>query len=107
MGTFRQELAEALRHFTNATTIALSVVLSTFAGVLTGYYLDTKFFDNKTYPWLTIIFFLFGLGGGIKNFIILTKRFSKEAEKKKGERTEEEKIGSESSKSKRDTYRQS
>ncbi len=85
MGTFRQELAQALRHFTNATTIALAVVFSTFAGVLTGYYLDTKLFKGSTYPWLTIIFFFFGLGGGIKNFIILTKRFSKEAEKKSGE----------------------
>ena len=85
MGTIRQELAQALRHFSNATTIALAVVLSTFAGVLTGYYLDTKLFDGKTYPWLTILFFFFGLGGGIKNFIILTKRFTKEAEKK-GER---------------------
>ncbi|NPA95932.1 MAG: AtpZ/AtpI family protein [Thermodesulfobacteria bacterium] len=86
MGTIRQELALALRHFSNATTIALAVVLSTFAGVITGYYLDIKFFEGKTYPWLTILFFLFGLGGGIKNFIILTKRFTKEAEKKDGER---------------------
>ncbi len=86
MGTIRQELAQALRQFSNATTIALAVVLSTFAGVITGYYLDTKLFDGKTYPWLTILFFLFGLGGGIKNFIILTKRFTKEAEKKDGER---------------------
>ena len=86
MGTIRQELAQALRHFSNATTIALAVVLSTFAGVLAGYYLDEKVFHGKTYPWLTIIFFFFGLGGGIKNFIILTKRFTKEAEKEKGER---------------------
>ncbi len=86
MGTIRQELAQALRHFSNATTIALAVVLSTFAGVLTGYYLDTRLFDDKTYPWLTIVFFFFGLGGGIKNFIILTRRFTKEAEKEKGER---------------------
>ena len=86
MGTFRQELALALRSFSNATTISLAVVLSVFAGVLSGYYLDTKLFHGRTYPWLTIICFLFGLGGGIKNFIILTKRFTKEAEKKEGER---------------------
>ncbi len=85
MGTIRQELAQALRHFSNATTIALAVVLSTFAGVLAGYYLDTKLFNGKTYPWLTILFFFFGLGGGIKNFIILTRRFTEEA-KKKGDR---------------------
>ncbi len=61
-------------------TIALAVVMSTFAGLFTGYWLDTRVFHNKTFPWLTIIFFLFGLAGGAKNFFILSKRFSEELE---------------------------
>ncbi len=61
-------------------TIALAVVMSTFAGLFTGYWLDKKVFHDKTFPWLTIIFFLFGLAGGAKNFFILSKRFSEELE---------------------------
>jgi len=61
-------------------TIALAVVMSTFAGLFTGYWLDKKVFHDKTFPWLTIIFFLLGLAGGAKNFFILSKRFSEELE---------------------------
>jgi len=64
-------------------TIALAVVMSTFAGLFTGYWLDEKVFHKKTFPWLTIIFFLFGLAGGAKNFFILSKRFSEELDPKK------------------------
>ncbi len=71
-------------------TIALAVVMSTFAGLFTGYWLDTKVFHNKTFPWLTIIFFLFGLAGGAKNFFILSKRFSEELDPKKKNQTQKE-----------------
>ncbi len=64
-------------------TIAMAVVMSTFAGLFTGYYLDKKVFHDKTFPWLTIIFFLFGLAGGVKNFFVLMKRFSDELDPKK------------------------
>lgn len=78
MGSIRKELAELFRSLSVASTIALSIVFSIFAGVLAGYWLDTKVFDGKTYPWLTLLFLLFGIGGGIKNFFIMTERFSKE-----------------------------
>ncbi len=84
MGSIKQEFALAFRSLSTASTIALSVVFSTFAGVLAGYWLDTRFFEGKTYPWLTIICFGFGLAGGVKNFMILTKRFTKEAERDEG-----------------------
>ena len=58
----------------------MAVVFSTFAGVFTGYYLDTRFFDGRTYPWLTLICLFFGLAGGVKNFFLLSKRFSQEAD---------------------------
>ncbi len=85
MGKLRQEFSEQLRSLSTATTIALSVVFSTFAGVLTGYYIDTRLLDGKIYPWATVICFLFGLAGGVKNFYVLSKRFSKEAEKGQGD----------------------
>jgi F0F1-type ATP synthase assembly protein I len=81
MGTIKQEFALAFRSLSTASTIALSVVFSTFAGVLAGWWLDTSFFEGKTYPWLTILCFAFGLAGGVKNFMILTRRFTREAEK--------------------------
>lgn len=75
MGGIREEMVFLFRSLSLATTIALSVVFSVFAGVLAGYYLDTWLFSGKTYPWLTIACFLFGLGGGVKNFFLLSKRF--------------------------------
>jgi F0F1-type ATP synthase assembly protein I len=81
MTTIRQELGSVFRSFGAASTIAMSVVFSTFAGVLTGWWLDTRFFEGSTYPWLTILCFGFGLAGGVKNFLVLSKRFANEAEK--------------------------
>lgn len=88
MGNIKKELGLQLHALSIASTIALAVVFSTIAGVITGYYLDTWLFKGRTYPWLTIICLFFGIAGGIKNFLILSKRFSKEAGKK--EKTESE-----------------
>ena len=84
MGNIKKELGDLFRSLSVASTIALSIVFSIFAGVLVGYWLDVKVFDGKTYPWLTLLFLLFGIGGGIKNFFIMTKRFSKEAKRDEG-----------------------
>ena len=80
MGSIKEELALQFRSLSIAATIAMSVVFSVFAGVLVGYYVDKKLFD-RTYPWLTIICLFFGIAGGVKNFMALSKRFSKEADK--------------------------
>jgi ATP synthase protein I len=88
MGSIRKELGEQFSSLGTAMTIAGSVVFSTFAGVLTGYYLDTWLFDGRTYPWLTLICLLFGVAGGAKNFMILSKRFSKAAGEKGREKEE-------------------
>ncbi len=83
MGTIREELSSQFRSFSVASAIAMSVVFSIFAGVITGHYLDAWLFDGQSH-WLTIICFFFGVAGAVKNFIILTKRFSKESGEKKG-----------------------
>ena len=90
MGSIKKELGSQLHALSIASTIALAVVFSTFAGVITGYYLDTWLFKGRTYPWFTIICLIFGIAGGIKNFMILSRRFSKEAEKREklGQRTD-------------------
>ena len=84
MAGVKEELAQLFRSLSTASTIALSIVFSVFAGVLAGYYLDTRVFKGRTYPWLTIICLLLGIAGGAKNFFILTKRFSEEDREKKG-----------------------
>ncbi|MGB9711966.1 MAG: AtpZ/AtpI family protein [Dissulfurimicrobium sp.] len=78
----KEELVSLFKSMSVAMTISMSVVFSMFTGVLVGYYMDTWLFSGRTYPWLTIICFFFGLGGGVKNFFILSRRFSKEADKK-------------------------
>ncbi len=65
--------------------MASAMVFSTFAGVWFGYWLDKDVFHGKTRPWLTIIFFLFGLAGGIRNLYILGDRMKKEEEKRSHE----------------------
>ncbi len=90
MGGVKEELATLFRSLSTATTIALSVVFSTFAGVLTGYYLDNHVFKGRTSPWLTLICLALGLAGGVKNFFLLSKRFSQEEEKKKQKKSEGE-----------------
>ncbi len=83
MGTIREELASQFRSLSVASAIAMSVVFSIFAGVITGHYLDAWLFDGQSH-WLTIICFFFGVAGAVKNFLVLTKRFSKEPGEKKG-----------------------
>ena len=83
MGTIKEELSSQFRSFSVASAIAMSVVFSIFAGVITGHYLDAWLFDGQSH-WLTIICLFLGIAGGVKNFLVLTKRFSKESEEKKG-----------------------
>jgi F0F1-type ATP synthase assembly protein I len=83
MGTIREELASQFRSLSVALTISMSVVFSIFAGAITGYYLDAWLFDGQSH-WLTIICLFFGIAGAAKNFFILTKRFTKEPEERKG-----------------------
>jgi len=70
----KQHLHDVLRILSQVSTMAMAMVFSTFCGVWFGYWLDTSVFHGKTHPWLTIIFFLFGLAGGLRNLFIMGKR---------------------------------
>ncbi len=73
--------------------MATAMVFSTFAGVWFGYWLDKSVFHGRTHPWFTFIFFGFGLAGGIRNLMILSRRFQQEEERarrKMEQGTEEE-----------------
>lgn len=92
----KKYLHEIMRILAHASTMGAAMVFSTFAGVWFGYWLDTDVFHGKTHPWLTIIFFLFGLAGGIRNLLLLSNRlkrkteeWSREEKEKTMERAEE------------------
>lgn len=55
-------------------TIGIHMVASIFIGLGIGYYLDHKVFDDKTTPWLTMIFLAFGIVAGFKNLYQMSKR---------------------------------
>ncbi|MBI1910719.1 MAG: AtpZ/AtpI family protein [Deltaproteobacteria bacterium] len=53
-------------------SMGISMVVSTFIGLLIGIYLD-GFFNTK--PWLTIIFLFFGIAAGFRNIYLMTKKY--------------------------------
>ena len=71
MTSNRKEMMKLLAEF---STIGMSVAFSIFIGVGIGYYLDHKVFDDRTSPWLTLIFLGFGIAAGFKNLYTMARR---------------------------------
>jgi ATP synthase protein I len=65
---------ELLRHFWTLGSIGLHLVLSTFAGLAIGYFLDRAL---QTKPWLTLLFLGFGIAAGFMNLFRVMRRQSK------------------------------
>ena len=76
----RKYFHDILRILGQISTMATAMVFSTFCGVWFGYWLDNSVFHGKTHPWLTIIFFLFGLAGGLRNLFMMGQRLKKREE---------------------------
>ncbi|MEC4676894.1 MAG: AtpZ/AtpI family protein, partial [Nitrospirota bacterium] len=57
--------------FLQASTVGLSLVLSTFVGLAIGYWLD-KLFGSS--PWLTIIFLIIGIIAGFRELFRIAKK---------------------------------
>jgi ATP synthase protein I len=55
-------------------TIGIHMSASIFIGLGIGYYLDHKVFNDKTSPWMTLIFLAFGIFAGFKNLYQVSKR---------------------------------
>jgi len=85
----KKHLQRLLRQLLQVSYMATAMVFSTFAGVWFGYWLDTDVFHGKTHPWMTIIFFLFGLAGGVRNLYILGGRMKREEDKRSRRKQEE------------------
>lgn len=58
-----------------ASTIGINLVVSTFIGLLAGYYLD-KWLDTK--PWFLLICLILGIIAGFKNVFDFIKESGKE-----------------------------
>jgi F0F1-type ATP synthase assembly protein I len=71
MSSSRKEMLRLLADFGN---IGMTMVASIFIGLGIGYWLDHKVFNNRTSPWLTLIFLGFGIAAGFKNLFLLARR---------------------------------
>ena len=77
----KEYLHQTIRQLGRVSYMASAMVFSTFAGVWFGYWLDKDVFHGKTHPWMTIIFFFFGLAGGVRNLFVLGGRMKKDEER--------------------------
>ena len=68
-----EERREMFRQLAKYSHVGMSFVFSIFIGIGIGWYLDNKVFDGRTAPYLTVIFFAFGIAAGFKNLWELTK----------------------------------
>jgi len=73
------------RQLLEASTVGLSLVISTFIGLAMGYGLDyamEKWFGLHTSPWLTIIFLVFGIIAGFRDLVRMAKKSGNGSNKK-------------------------
>jgi len=54
--------------------LAFDLAASLVGGFVVGYWLDNYF---KTFPWLTMIFFVGGIAAGINTGIFIVRKFKK------------------------------
>ena len=59
------------RQLLQASTVGISLVLSTFVGLAIGYGLDSLFHSS---PWLTIIFLILGIIAGFRELLRMAKK---------------------------------
>ena len=71
----KEDTRKALRLVGLASTLGLTIVLATFIGLALGLWLD-KVFNSS--PWLTIVFLVFGIIAGFRNFFRYMSRRARE-----------------------------
>jgi len=67
-----EEQKGLFRQLLEASSVGIHLVLATFAGFAIGYLLDKKVFG--TFPWLTIIFLVFGVIAGFKELFRVARK---------------------------------
>jgi len=58
------------RQLLRASLIGIQLVVATFVGFAIGHFLDKLL---GTSPWLTLVFFLFGIAAGFRDIIRMAK----------------------------------
>ncbi len=71
----KEDTKRLLRLVGLASTVGLTLVLSTVIGLAIGIWLDRVF---KTGPWLTLAFLVFGIVAGFRNFYQFMKKSTRE-----------------------------
>jgi ATP synthase protein I len=69
---------DVVRSLISYSSLGLEMGLSVAIGVAIGYFLDSYF---KTYPYLTVIFMIFGIVAALKTIYTLLKRVERENER--------------------------
>jgi len=69
---------DVVRSLISYSSLGLEMGLSVAIGVAIGYFLDSYF---KTYPYLTVIFMIFGIVAALKTIYTLLKRVKRENER--------------------------
>ena len=81
-----KKLSSTWQTVLTATTLGIHIVVATFVGFITGWYLD-KWFDTK--PWLTMLMLVLGVIAGFKNVFEEVRKIQRteerEARQAKGE----------------------
>ena len=71
----------SFKAFIRYSSLGIEMGLSVAIGIAIGYFLDRYF---ETYPYLTIVFMLFGVASGLRTVYRLLKRLEKESEGNNG-----------------------
>lgn len=79
MEFMKDETKQYVRQLAKASAVGFSVAFAIFIGVGIGFWLDAQV---GTWPWLTIIFMIFGIIAGFKNYYRFAKRQQQEEQKK-------------------------
>lgn len=68
-----------MRSFLSYSSLGLELGLSVAIGIALGFFLDRVF---KTYPYLTIIFMIFGIISGFRTVYKILRKIEKEDERR-------------------------
>ncbi len=71
---------DVIKSLLNYSSLGLEMGLCVAIGIGIGYFLDSYF---KTYPYLTIIFMIFGIVAAMKTIFTLIKKIERENERNK------------------------
>jgi ATP synthase protein I len=75
--TMKDDTKKYIRQLAMASTIGFQVAFAIFIGLGIGVWLDSKF---DTFPWLALVFMVFGVVAGFLNYYRFARNQQKEEE---------------------------